>query len=108
MPGFSSPGNLWVQCPHGGGRVTILPASPPWGNVEELLWAEGAEVGVELLGLFGSAAPRLWFSTTLCVSKSPWRAAPCFPGLAVILLDFFCRPWSTKRLWKCIIQMIQA
>lgn len=29
----------------------------------------GAEVGVELLGWFGSAVPRLWFSTTLCTQK---------------------------------------
>lgn len=37
VPGFPSPGNLWVQSPRGGGRVTVLPASSFGGNVGELL-----------------------------------------------------------------------
>lgn len=102
---LSSPGNLWVQCPCGGGRGTVLPASSCGRNVEELLWAE---VAVELLGLLGSAVPRLWFSTALCAPRSSWCTAPCFPGHAVIPLDFFCRPWRARRLWKSIVQMIQA
>lgn len=68
----------------------------------------GAEVDVELLGLLGSAVPRLGFSTALGAPSSSWCTAPCSPGHGIIPLDFFCRPWRTKRLWECIIQMIQA
>lgn len=51
-----------------------------WGDVEEWLWASGAEVSGELWGLLGSAVPRLWFRTALCAPKSSWCRAPCFPG----------------------------
>lgn len=67
----------WLFCLH-------PPVGEIWGSYSEHV---GAEVGGELLGLLGSAGPRLWFSTTLCalLVYSPLLSWPQHNALKFLL-----------------------